>query len=86
MLVLSLDLSTHLYKQNILKHTLDKNFIVNIFKVYYSKRNSMFIKFHKLRFANVRSYGNSITELVFQNGLTNITGFNGAGKSTIQNA
>lgn len=46
----------------------------------------MFVKFEKLKFKNILSYGNKWTELDFSNGLNLIKAQNGSGKSTILDA
>ena len=40
----------------------------------------------RLRFSNLLSYGNTVNEVTFKEGITWITGSNGAGKSTILEA
>ena len=44
------------------------------------------IRIKSVRFKNLFSYGNSITEFKIENGITHIKGVNGAGKSTIFDA
>lgn len=46
----------------------------------------MFIKFDYIKFKNLNSFGNKIVRIDFKNGLTNISGKNGQGKSTIVDA
>lgn len=46
----------------------------------------MFIKFDYIKFKNLNSFGNKIVKIDFKNGLTNISGKNGQGKSTIVDA
>lgn len=46
----------------------------------------MFVKFEKLKFKNILSYGNKWTELDFSGGLNLIKAQNGSGKSTILDA
>lgn len=46
----------------------------------------MFIKFDYIKFKNINSFGNKIVKIDFANGLTNISGKNGQGKSTIIDA
>jgi DNA repair exonuclease SbcCD ATPase subunit len=46
----------------------------------------MYVNFISLKFKNINSYGNSITEFSFQKGMNLIAGTNGKGKSTIVEA
>ena len=46
----------------------------------------MYIEFKKIRFKNILSYGNQMTELDFNNGINIVTAANGSGKSTILDA
>lgn len=46
----------------------------------------MFIKFDYIKFKNLNSFGNKVVKIDFKNGLTNISGKNGQGKSTIVDA
>jgi len=46
----------------------------------------MKVNFEKIRFKNIFSYGNKITEFNFENGIDLVTGKNGRGKSTFVDA
>lgn len=46
----------------------------------------MFIKFDYIKFKNLNSFGNKVVRIDFKNGLSNISGKNGQGKSSIIDA